>query len=275
MIEKQSFGQGVRENVKNPVLIFCASMLLAAATASAQRPQPGAFRLQRNGDRFSLEANRAPLADVVDAISRSVSSGIRFGEVPDKAVTAHYPNVTLEQLLERLGVSFVLIYQRPEPHLKYELTDAWLMEEAVGIVPAHIQFIRSWIKNMEDDYMYGNATAALNWLCSNYGPEVERELIDALTSDDWQVRQYAAHILIDRYSGNDPVAKERLIKAIIEGLRDDGADIPNQRTALSYLFQHPEWVNDYKALFAEKLHSDDRQQRLLCAALLAINGRTE
>lgn len=90
------------------------------------------------------------------------------------------------------------------------------------------------------------------------------KLNGCLSSDDYQQRQFAGSIL-RKMSGTTP--SKRLLQVTCEGLRDDA--LPNTvDNAMGYLLLHLDQSSEF---VIEGLTSEDKQQKYLCASLLAMS----
>lgn len=138
--------------------------------------------------------------------------------------------------------------------------------------------IDAWIADLKNDDVPGNACAAAAQLSDfvGCGDEVEARLVRALDSPDYQQRQYAASIL---RMPCPPPLYDRLLAVSVEGLQADGYPVManhqwnslcNASEGAEYLFRYMDKAIPF--LFAG-LSSADRQQRFLCAYLLAYANR--
>ena len=254
--------------------------------------EPGQIDLRRKGNTFSIETREASLDDVLSAIDEATLPNLRFSDVPDRTVTVRYQNVDLDELLAKFDVSYVLSY---DP-FGQRLLSGWVAG-GIGLnnlfadimVPGisvdwmertidHIQGLRS------DDVPFN----AMNSMWALYAdlelavPYLER----ALHQDDYQMQQFAAHVLMELPDHYD--ASYRLLEVMVEGLADDqypyGMDERNQfryssvrnaQKGLKTFLDHPAWVNKATPALAEALHSHDGQQRFLSAIVLAEHRKTE
>ncbi len=134
------------------------------------------------------------------------------------------------------------------------------------------------VRAFRDDDIELNADLAGSWLHTlvrhNHAGAIAA-LNEALTSDDWQQRQFAAHLL--RYARPANVSDE-LLRVTIEGLRDDGTPsgydatgkrwrplIQNAWEGISFLKENAARA---RPMLVEGLDSDDWQQRQLCAIII-------
>jgi len=107
-------------------LVFLACALRSASGAATQAPEPGAWSLSTDGERISLWANDVPLKRLMEAISDFTPAEIDVDSLPDENITVRYFNVSLDDLLLRLGVSFVLTYAPDASGEAYSLESAWV-----------------------------------------------------------------------------------------------------------------------------------------------------
>jgi len=121
------------------------------------------------------------------------------------------------------------------------------------------------VRDLRDDKIRFNAIDA-RWLLTALGDDAVPHMLAALESDDSQQRREAAGIL--RGLGHPPSAA--LLHVSFDDLRHDS--VPRSATsAASYLLKHLDLAETH---VRRGLASDDHQQRLICAGLLAMGGRT-
>ena len=115
------------------MLVICTVLLASAVLAALavmedeveERLRPGHWRISTDGEIFSLSANEAPVEDLFLAIQNLASGKVRAEKVGEGRVSARYYNVPLDELLSRLGIEYVLVYQRGA-HDGYELESGWV-----------------------------------------------------------------------------------------------------------------------------------------------------
>jgi len=122
------------------------------------------------------------------------------------------------------------------------------------------------VRDLRDDDIRFNAIGARRPL-TRFGDEAVPHLLEALESDDAQQRREAASIL----RGLNHPPSTALLRVSFESLRHDG--VPRSAaSSASYLLRHLDLA---ETNVRRGLESDDAQQRLLCAGLLALGGRTQ
>jgi len=146
-----------------------------------------------------------------------------------------------------------------------------------------LRLIPSLVRDLRHDDIRGNAERAMS-LLRQIGFAALPALHEALRSEDYQQRQLAAHLV--RELDPEPPSAD-LLAATFEGLRDDWnflhespkpgrryrdwIPIENAREGLAFLSRSAASMDD---LLKAGLHSEDAQQRLMCAVLVSWKGRT-
>jgi hypothetical protein len=146
--------------------------------------------------------------------------------------------------------------------------------------------IKSAISNLHDDALHFNAEWAFDVLTSageRAVPRLEREL----NSPDYQVRQFAASLLILHWDHSRPGSRyahtyetpylppDLLIKAAIEALKSDNISFvhANAADSMEFLSQIDRDVApDVEQSLAPSLDSSDPQERFLSALILGLRG---
>jgi len=144
------------------------------------------------------------------------------------------------------------------------------------------ELARSLARDLRSDGVNGNAMRAMGMLATlgNEGIEV---LLDALKSNDHQERQLAADVLREAEGFE---LNANLLRVCVEGLRDDrfpfdpGSALDtstwtwcsNARGGTAFLVKYAIQASPH---LARGLRSDDRQQRLLCAAIAGWGKLTD
>lgn len=127
------------------------------------------------------------------------------------------------------------------------------------------------VRDLHQDGEKWNADRAAG-LLGQLWPLSSEALEHAVASDDVQARVIAAGIL--RQKSMTP--SQALLRACMEDLRDDSSHVDwylslgNALSAAEYLVR---WASDAEPLLAEAMRSDDRQQRLLAAAVAGYAAR--
>ncbi len=101
--------------------IHAIVILLFAGSVSAQE-----FVLEREDDRYTLRAKDVPLSSLLQRIEVMEGVAMRHFGDDDRLITASYRNVSLDQLLSRLRVSYALVYE-PDDMGGYRLGDAMML----------------------------------------------------------------------------------------------------------------------------------------------------
>lgn len=128
------------------------------------------------------------------------------------------------------------------------------------------------MRDLADDKRPHNATRAGEMLEAVW-PTSRAALEGALRDSDWQRRTIATNIV----RANTPAgASDALLEACVDDLADDDDGAPffttsNAREGAEYLLQYPERLD---RLLPRALRSEDRQQRLMAAAVAGFARRT-
>ena len=134
--------------------------------------------------------------------------------------------------------------------------------------------LSAWMLDLCDDFERGNASEA-RWRLRRAWPASRPWLLRGLDSHDHQQRQLSANLLVGL---GEPPADD-LLRVVVEGLRDDslpygqgvsGEDrytcVYNADDGVAYLRRH---LSAARPHLESAFRTGDRQQRLLCAILLA------
>jgi hypothetical protein len=257
--------------IKSYVLFL---LLLMACRAFAD------FSLQKKGERYFLQADAAIIDDILEEIDRREVVALRFlGEYP-KTFSGTLTNQTLDELLYRLGVSYLLTYE-PDQTGNYRLSDAMMLGSGGVSFESNygdpsVDFIKL-INDLRDDDIAWNATTAYmeiaNARCEAV-PWLEPVLYDA----DLQARYAAAQLLRDICPEYE--ASERLLEVSMEFLRrgyeDDPplADFIWSWDAFRYLDQSNVY-HRVRSRLLTNLQSANRRERLYSALIVAKNGEVD
>jgi len=100
----------------------------AAPPTAEEREQldPGRWRISTDGEVYSLWANDVYLEDLLLAIRRMSRGEVRIQKATNRKVSAKYFNVTLDQLLSRLGLDYFLFFSREGASETYSLDSGWI-----------------------------------------------------------------------------------------------------------------------------------------------------
>jgi len=266
------------------VAVVC--LFFALFPFSVEAVPPGLIQVHNRSDYFSVEANDAPLVDVLVAINEVTGPRLRFTDVPDRHVTVRYHDLELNEVLNRLGVTYVLSYEPTSEKLVsgwmaggidgyHPFADLYLP----GMSPDWVEQVIGHMESLRSDDVRFNAVYSM-WELRKEGERVVPYLERALGEDDYQMQQFAAGILMEQPEGYQPTL--RLLKVMVEGLADDAfpygrmggkpfryTDLRNARNGLEAFLAKPFWVDQAEARLVQALHSTDGQQRFLAALLLA------
>jgi hypothetical protein len=254
-------------------LLFAAFCILSSR---GDRPSPGTFVLDKAGDAYSLEASDSPLSEILRAIDDREPAALRFLDYPDIRVHCRYRDLPLDALLDRLGVNYVLTYTARADG-GYRIDDAWLLgQETARLPPGQAAAIRRAIDQLRDDNIRGNAMHACNDLWEHVC-EASAFLEEALLSSDYQQRQTAAELLryCDTYRPSDTFLNVLLERLGAYGFDAEMAHLATPGSAYTYL---RDATNDYyrfKSDLIQNLRSNDPQERLFSALILAERGERE
>ncbi|HMO50119.1 MAG TPA: LysM domain-containing protein [Kiritimatiellia bacterium] len=201
--------------------IVKAILFLSINLSGAHQTRAGTLTLSRSGDAYTLVAEQAILSDILAEIDRQEPAALRFFGDYSQAVSATYRNVALDTLLYRLGVSYVLTYEADDAG-EYRLSDAMTLDSgSMGVDPDTAAKIRKLIRDLRDDNIPNNATAAIHNL-REMGCVVAPFLEEALYDQDFQARHIAANML--RLFCPSPTPSDRLIELSFELLDQDDLD---------------------------------------------------
>lgn len=245
--------------------------LLAAGPGRA-----GEFELRRTNDLYFLDARDAPLSDILAEIGRYETAGLKFATDETRQVTVKCRQATLDKLLDRLEVNYVLTYA-PRPEGGYRLDDARLLgHEFSELAPALRSRFMAAIENLRDDDIPYNALHAQAELCE-IGCQALPVLEKALWSEDYQTRHVAAWIL--RHCCADYEPTPRLLDVTADQLNwyeypEDMYWLTTPADAFHWLRDSTQAVRQLKGRLVRNLQSTDRQEQVLSALLLAEHGET-
>lgn len=251
-------------------------IFLLLASLAARPVGAGEFELRRTNDLYFLDARDAALSDILAEIGRYESAGLKFATVDTRRVTVKTRQATLDKLLDRLEVNYVLTYA-PRPEGGFRLDDARLLgHEFSELAPELRSRFLAAIENLRDDDVPYNALRAQAELCE-VGCQALPVLEKALWSDDYQTRHVAAWIL--RHCCTDYEPTPRLLDITADQLNwfeypEDMYWLTTPSDAYHWLRDSTQAVQQIKGRLIRNLQSDDRQERVLSALLLAEHGET-
>lgn len=228
------------------------------------------FELSRNGDRYDLTARNARLSDILLKIDELEDASIRLYGEQNRTVHVIYKNQTLDQLLYRLGVSYMLVYENDK------LGDALLLESDACVLDPVIRVrLQKLIKDLQSDDVSYNAHSALYEL-HEIGCDAVSMLEQALYGHDYQGVQLAASAL--RGICPEYMPTDKLLEVTLNLFKRDQYD-PGQYWSLFtpseafwYISEQSNIYPRVRSRLFENLGSADRQERLLSALLLAERG---
>ncbi|MBU0677567.1 MAG: LysM peptidoglycan-binding domain-containing protein [Verrucomicrobia bacterium] len=260
-------------------LLLCGLLTLTAI--ADEEVTPGYCDITTSLGLLSIETFQAPLASILSKINRVHPAEIQVNAVSNRLVTVRYLNQTVDELLSRLGVNYVLFYEQSEEDGEYELSKGRVFQDDAEGVTEYLREVISHIRNLHDDDIPFNALTSMNALYE-MGDECIPQLEKALWNTDYQARQCSAEIL--SWLGSKYEPSHRFLDILIEGMKDDqfpgGYDyftdkyepytsISNARRGYQYFLSHPELIARAEPLLRRHLYSDDGQLRFLTALLLA------
>lgn len=226
---------------------------------------------------YNLVAREVPLADILRRIEVLEGVAIREFGGDNRLVSARFNNVSLDQMLTRLGVSYALIYAR-DASGSFRLTDALMLEpDSMDLTPEQRAHVLRLIRDLRDDDIRGNAHRAVRELYPMVC-QIIPFLEDALYFDDYQGRQLAAQLL--RSNCEEYVPSDRMLEVTMDLLSQHEYNASEYwslfaaGSAFSYLRARPELAPRVRYRLAQNLNSDDGQERFLSAALLAGYGES-
>jgi LysM domain len=193
------------------------SCILLLAVSLPGLLSAGSFQLERRGEDYRLVADQALLSDILAEIDRQETASLQFFGDDSQLVSASYQGVTIDQLLYKLGVSYVLVYE-PDDDGTYKLGDAVMLDSnASGVDSSTAAEIRKLVRDLRDDDVPHNALRAYYELMERRC-QAASFLEEALYDGDFQCRHAAAQLL--RASMDCPNFKvsDRLIEVTFEAL---------------------------------------------------------
>jgi hypothetical protein len=104
-------------------------VLVLAVNAIAQpgaTPPPGGWSISTDGELISLSAAGVSFPELMSAIQDVSPVRINVDSLPDYPVTVRYENVSLDELLSKLGISYYLTYSRDEAGGDLRLEQGWI-----------------------------------------------------------------------------------------------------------------------------------------------------
>jgi len=86
----------------------------------------GTWEISGDGEVFSFQADGADPADIIRGLEAMSGVTLNIKRLPVEKVSVKYFNVTLDQLMYRLGLDYVLEYTMNEKGDQYELSRGWI-----------------------------------------------------------------------------------------------------------------------------------------------------
>lgn len=255
-------------------IAMVAGLLIALA---AHVPVQAEFQLDKDGDRYTLVARDAPLPDILRRIDDLEPASLRLYGERNVPVTATYRRLTLDQLLNRLGVSYVLIYEGNDQD-GYLLGDAITLDSDANPLPPDRRIeIETLVRDLRDDDIAGNALNAM-WQLMNIGCDARPVLERALHGDDYQAIHAAASILRRFCPDDEP--SDRLLEVTLDLLSLNGYEDWDHQwlftpgEAFEYLCEQTNAYPQIRGRLIEWLDRGNDVERMQAAVLLGIRGET-
>jgi len=234
----------------------------------------GSFTVDRNGALYSLRAEQASLSDILSEIDRQEPASLKFYGDYARPVSAAYHDISLDRLLDKLGVSYVLVYETDDEGV-YQLGDAMMLDSDNPPEDPHsVGAIKKLVRDLRDDDIRFNAQHAY-WDLMELGCLAVPHLEDALYDEDFQGRHTAANLL--RNLCPEHSASDRLIEVTLELLAGDFEQEPEQfdliwpAMAYEFLNQSNIYTRARSRILAN-VNSANRRVRLY-SSMLAGNHR--
>ncbi len=235
----------------------------------------GAFELSVSNGLYSLDATNANLAEILAEIDRREPASLRFSGDQDRPVSLKLRRVSLNRLLDGLGVSYVLTYES-DAGGAYELSEARTLGSGEkGVDSSAASRIRRLIGNLRDDHIRGNAMHAQNDLME-LGCATVPFLDEALHDDDFQTRQSAAsvlHMLCPEHRASDRMIEVCFELLNVEALDYDEAYLMNAASAF-HLLESSNVYPRVRSRILNNLQSADPRERFYSALMAAQHRET-
>jgi len=107
-------------------LVIIAICLFTASSRAAETLASGRWELSSDGEFYSLNANRADIREILDAIREISPADFHIRTLHEKEITLQRYNVPLDKLLDSLELSFVLQYERADNEKDYQVSRGWI-----------------------------------------------------------------------------------------------------------------------------------------------------
>lgn len=86
----------------------------------------GTWEISGDGEVFSFQADEADPADIIRGLEAMSGVTLNVKRLPTEKVSVKYFNVTLDQLMYRLGLDYVLEYTKNKEDGQFELSRGWI-----------------------------------------------------------------------------------------------------------------------------------------------------
>ena len=253
-------------------IIAVIFMLCAAGYVSAHE-----LVLEKSDETYTIRATGVPLSALLQRIETIEAVTIQHFGDDDRLITASFRNVTLDEMLARLRVSYALVYEADDVGV-YRLGEAILLGHGEAHIPAETrEQVLRLIQDLRDDDVRWNAHRAL-WALLEMECDIIPLLEVALHMNDYQGRHLVGHILRLMHC-SDYVPSDKLLEVTLQLLGRDQYDseqywsLFGPTDAFEYLYRSNEDVYErIRQPLIRNLSSADPQERFLSAALLAERG---
>lgn len=250
--------------------------LAGFATGLLAQLEAGTYTLNPVGDFVALEAEEAPLFDILDGLERLYDFRLSRGALSNRTIRAKFRPLPVDELLARLEVNYVLYFSRAgtgPPEDGYLFTS----DLAQAIYSQFPESIRALIRNLYDDDIFMNAVESL-WELQRRVAEVLPMLEQTLHAEDFQARQLALFLIQNGTTNHS--ATGRFLDVALEALADDSFPmlpssnphrdvfVSNAQSSYQWFVRHPEAIDAAESRLVQAMYSEDGQYRLLAAALL-------
>jgi len=99
------------------VAILCAAWVIGVQA----EVEEGQFTVNREGNRYSLEANTAPVKDILVQLAALIDIPLSVDESDEATVTANLEEVNLEKLIEGISEGYAIIYIKDSESGEYKI----------------------------------------------------------------------------------------------------------------------------------------------------------
>ena len=116
------------------VAILCAVWVIAVQAAVEE----GQFAVNREGNRYSLEANKAPVKDVLVEVSTLIEIPLVVDDADDSTVTVNLESVNLEKLIEGVSEGYAIIYIKDSESGEFKIEKIIAAGTGEGAMPVPV-----------------------------------------------------------------------------------------------------------------------------------------